>query len=298
MKPFIAKIVFFFLIFSKVFSSDTYLSTNTFREMADFIIDPSTSFDPKMVKDGDIIFVESSILYFFAQYQQSKILKKYVLITHGHDQSIPGQYSYMLNDPNLIAWFAQNVNEFSHPKLFPIPIGIGRHLESKGMLKHLDRVRATAKKKNLEHLLYVNFCIGTNTIKRSEVYDILKNKDYSYISGHKNFELYLKDLASSKFIASPIGGGIDCYRTWESLYIAEGHILAGSLGGIPIVDFSDLNPLFEDLPVIVVKDWNEVTKEFLDQKFEELKTKKFNFEKLHAKYWRDLIFSKRAAYRN
>lgn len=289
----------FAIFFSTVFTNDQfYLSSLTFRKMADFIIDPATPFDPQKVQDGDIIYVESSILYFFAQHQQPKISKKYVLITHGHDQSIPGNYAHILNDPNLIAWFAQNVDQCSHPKLYPIPIGIYRNLQQGGLLKYLDQIRTKAPQENKEHLLYMNFCIGTNTKDRSFVYDIFKNKNFCFVSGRKSYENYLKDIASSKFILSPFGGGIDCYRTWETLYIAEAQYLENEeISSVPVVQTSDLNPLYEGLPVIVIKDWNEVTEEFLNQKYKELQGKKYNFEKIHAKYWRDLIYSKRADYR-
>ena len=53
------------------------------------------------------------------------------------------------------------------------------------------------------------------------------------------------------FQVSPHGNGLDCFRTWESLY----------LGTIPIVKSSSLDPLYEDhrLPVVIVKSWAEIT---------------------------------------
>jgi hypothetical protein len=53
------------------------------------------------------------------------------------------------------------------------------------------------------------------------------------------------------FEASPRGKGLDCFRTWEALF----------LGSIPIVQSSSLDPLFldEGLPVAIVESYREVT---------------------------------------
>ena len=45
-----------------------------------------------------------------------------------------------------------------------------------------------------------------------------------------------------------MGNGLDCHRTWELLY----------LGCIVITRTSPLDPLFEGLPVVIVRDWEEV----------------------------------------
>jgi hypothetical protein len=81
------------------------------------------------------------------------------------------------------------------------------------------------------------------------------------------------------FVISPYGGGPDCHRTWEAL----------ALGCIPIIKSSALDPLFEGLPVLLVKQWSDVTQELLDRTIEEYKTKTFQYEKLTLAYWMDRI---------
>jgi hypothetical protein len=70
-------------------------------------------------------------------------------------------------------------------------------------------------------------------------------------------------------------------RTWEALL----------LGCYPIVKSSFLNPLYKDLPIVIVQNWEEVTKDFLDKKLEEFRGKTFAWEKLYAPYWFDKIRS-------
>ena len=82
-------------------------------------------------------------------------------------------------------------------------------------------------------------------------------------------------MSRFKFVISPRGGGEDCHRTWEALY----------LGSIPIVLSSSINEIYQDLPVIVVDDWNILTKEFLEKKWDEFEKKEWNWKKLNLRYW-------------
>lgn len=94
---------------------------------------------------------------------------------------------------------------------------------------------------------------------------------------------YLIDLARSKFVLSPRGNGLDCYRTWEALY----------MGAFPVVRSSEIDSLFENLPVLIVDEWENVTEAFLKEKYSEMEAKEFQWEKLHPEYWFKLINSYR-----
>jgi hypothetical protein len=77
-----------------------------------------------------------------------------------------------------------------------------------------------------------------------------------------------------RYVISPHGNGLDCHRTWEAL----------TLGCIPIVKTSPLDPLFAGLPVMIVKEWSDITAELLDS-FQPTGTT----EKLQLLYWMNLI---------
>lgn len=66
---------------------------------------------------------------------------------------------------------------------------------------------------------------------------------------------YIKTLSEYAFALSPFGHGLDCHRTWEILLMRT----------IPIVETSQLDPLFEQLPVVIVKNWQEITEENLEK---------------------------------
>jgi len=94
-------------------------------------------------------------------------------------------------------------------------------------------------------------------------------------------ELWQKK-AEYVFTVSPHGNGMDCHRTWEDLL----------LGCFPIVKTSPLDPLYKDLPVIIVKDWDQVTRENLDAWLEKYSPFFYNHswkEKLTTRYWRRLV---------
>lgn len=80
------------------------------------------------------------------------------------------------------------------------------------------------------------------------------------------------------FSVSPHGNGLDCHRTWEDL----------ALGCIVIVKTSPLDALYEGLPVVIVKDWNEITEDNLNKwalKFGDALTNINYRTKLTTAYW-------------
>jgi hypothetical protein len=84
---------------------------------------------------------------------------------------------------------------------------------------------------------------------------------------------YRKKLSMSKFVISPPGNGIDCHRTWESMYF----------GAVPIVR-EDFWPFGSELPVLPVQKWSDIQscyRDFVPPQVENIaefiKMKYFNF---------------------
>jgi hypothetical protein len=89
------------------------------------------------------------------------------------------------------------------------------------------------------------------------------------------------NMARYAFVVSPHGNGLDCHRTWEAL----------ALGCIPIVKSSGIDPLFDELPVWIVKEWSDVTADAMRIKIEEFRNRNFNYDKLTVGYWKSKIVS-------
>ena len=320
-----------------------------FRDLADFVWTfPFNHFgeaNPKLfgsiqeiancLLPGSIIFSQTGPgVGGFASDMMPHIHVPFIFITGQSDYNPSGDS--ILNNPNLIAWFAQNVN-FFHKKLIPIPLGVNcfehgpetiqalRQQQTSSLsppncssalwkfdpycplyetslseLLHIYSDRLDFVPKHLQPLATVNFGLASAE-SRKPLFESLcgqsvKERNSKWLNcpkeafkGQQNsiknnphlVNLYLEH-SKYQFWFSPEGNGIDCHRTWESLY----------MGSIPIVLNSTLvHAIYHDMPVLIVEDFSQVTELFLLQqlhtKFNSLN--KFNRHKLVRAYWYKLI---------
>ena len=61
------------------------------------------------------------------------------------------------------------------------------------------------------------------------------------------------------------------------------------LGAIPIVQKTPGMSWFNDLPILQVDNICDLTKEFLEEKYEEMMSKEYNLDKLKISYWLNQI---------
>ena len=253
-----------------------YISGDAFRSLADFVLDETSDFHPKHVKQGNIIFVKTDNIEDFFHAKHPYIRHPYVLITHNGDYPVPRGCGRYLKDSKLLAWFGQNIEGFSHPKLRPIPIGIAnQYVSGSGDVRILKQRRAQLNEYDRTHLAYLNINTGTNCDIRNRVYQICREKSFCWERGGLPFKDYLIDLAQSKFVISPRGNGLDCHRTWEALY----------MGAIPIVTHSSLDVIFENLPVLIIDDWASLTEEFLEEQYQKITSGSYDLSPLYMNYW-------------
>jgi len=192
----------------------------------------------------------------------------------------------ILDHPKIKKVFQWN-KEISHDKVKCLPIGINkdRHLES------LMKIEPLQDKPNL---IMSNFNPDTHSSRRDlannkKLMDLCQEipyhgpkKEYwnrSFTDGRIKIsvtdEKFYQEMNKFKFVLSPRGAGLDCHRTWEALY----------LGCIPIVLSSSIDEIYQDLPVLVVQNWSELSEELLEKIWEEYKEKEWNMEKLRLDYW-------------
>jgi hypothetical protein len=86
---------------------------------------------------------------------------------------------------------------------------------------------------------------------------------------------YYSRIASHRFVLSPEGNGVDCYRTWEALY----------LGAIPIVMVSPTMSAFGDLPILFTEDYSELTEAYLERRWEEMSRRAFEIDPLMSSHY-------------
>ncbi|MCB1148697.1 MAG: hypothetical protein KDK48_00895 [Chlamydiia bacterium] len=188
--------------------------------------------------------------------------ENFVLITHNSDHSINERHLPLLETKNLVAWLAVNVDTH-HPKLKAIPIGLCN-------FANFDTFHEVMQSKaDKTTLVYANYTIYTNPIERRRCLQLTGVP----LAKQKPFREVCKDVASSYFVISPEGNGIDCHRTWEALY----------LGAIPIVTKSPHTEAFKGLPILIIDSWKEyknleLTKELYDELWESFTPEQLDFE--------------------
>lgn len=256
-------------------SSEPFISGDTFRNHSDVIFDETNlPVNPEAILEGEKVFVKVDYLKDFIEKIHPNIQSPYVLVTHNGDTAVPGEFAHLLDDPKVLAWFGQNADD---PRIRQIPIGIANRVFDHGNIERLTAIRELKLPK--EHLLYMNFRVETCPQHRKKALDAFIDKPFCVFEPPGDTTTYLINLKKSKFVISPRGNGYDCHRTWEAL----------ALGCYPICITSPLDPLFEDLPVVIVNDWSEVTEAFLNQKYEEFQSKSFNWAKVEMPYWLDQL---------
>lgn len=278
----------FLFVFSLVFgqeraSSYPYLSGDTWRFFCNWRLSSEESFDPSKVKKGDTIFVEYGSLHRFLRKILPDIRKEFILITpnceKGSDNPLPGAYVSILHNKKVVAWFLQNIDCKASERIIPIPIGLANRIWPHGDIAVLDRALAQSQPRSI--FAYVNFSVSTNPAVRAPCFEYFSQMPWVTVAPVKSFADYLDDLARTVFVISPPGNGLDCHRTWEALL----------MGCYPVVKSSPLDALFKDLPVVIVKEWEEVTEPFLREKMAEFQSLNWPREKLFADYWFEKVKS-------
>jgi hypothetical protein len=202
-----------------------------------------------------------------------------------------------LDSDMCVHWFTQNCT-LSHPKVTPIPIGMDYHTRSPTIsCKNQEQnIKDIAEKAIPFHerfsKCYINFAHSMNygyyEKERKECFYSV-DKDLVYIEPLRvSQEITWLNQSKFSFVLCPPGGGYDCHRNWEALI----------LGCIPVMKRFNLpfEKVYDDLPVLFVDNWSDITQELLNKTLEDFKGKTFNYAKLTLEYWRTLIYSYKKEY--
>jgi len=164
-----------------------------------------------------------------------------------------------------------NCSEFSHQndEWVSFPIGIGyTFINYQGPLEKVQFG-------NHENIVFCAINPDTDKRRRPSGMNrsvILQNLSSNGIyNSYIDSNLYFESLPSYKFIISPEGNGIDCHRHYEAL-------LAGC---IPIIEENELiKEKYKGCPILYTKDYKEITKEYLEEKYEIMLDLQWDFSNL------------------
>lgn len=249
----------------------------------------------KQIKNPIIYICNSALTHFNTIVQYIDF--QFILVSGDSDDSMPYDvlkpeiFDKFISNPFLLHWFSQNMT-IDHPKITRIPIGIDYHTMEKIPLWGPITIASTQ-----EYLLntvnrisfyereikcYSNFHFQMNTKYGQDRKDAIAQIPSELVYYEPEMVPRLKSWNKQKeyaFVISPHGGGYDCHRLWEALI----------LGCIPIVKTSPIDKLYDELPVLIVCEWSDITLELLTNTLELFKTKhlnnEFNYNKLSLQYW-------------
>lgn len=303
---------------SKIFKYDPLFSPEDFKNS---------------IGEGNLIVIRTSHLKEFHKMlttnntTKQKQIFPFVLIAVDSDfgpSNFKKEVEEILENPYVIKMYCQNLDIVCGEKLEPFPIGVDYHtiffgqiasfkweswlswVSSKKSPQIQEKELFDIKKKlpppsKRPPLAYTSATLNM-TDKPSKAYHAfsglrqdLKNRENEFKGVIEFQSKTIKRLETWKkhgdflFIVSPPGAGLDCHRTWEAL----------ALGNIPILvktpPFTETT-LFDNLPVVIVEDYSEITLENMKKWKDDFVSKVecggfYNFDKLTVKYWKDKINS-------
>jgi hypothetical protein len=250
------------------------------------------------IVNNSIVYICNTAIPNFIKYF-STIDKKIILVSGDSDETVYedlfDSYNDFLNfieSDKIIVWFSQNCT-IKHNKIQKMPIGLDYHsnqnitnyLNPKQQENMIIDIINNSKKFDQRIIkAYSNFHFFMTTkygYDRLDAYHNIPRELVYYENQRTERELTYYFQSKFAFVISPHGNGYDCHRTWEALI----------LGCIPIVKTSNLDELYDDLPVLIVKFWSDISYELLVNTIINFKNKNFNYDKLKLKYWINKINS-------
>ena len=206
--------------------------------------------------NAELVYVNSSLLNTTKpKLIESKLYDKlsefrnpFRLVLHNSDDEFGEKQLKYLDIPNCKKIYTQNMN-VKHPQVEPLPIGIANSFWEWGDSKVVEEVINEGFSDTNPLFIYANFTKGDGVRyeRRKDCYDILSENGI-IMQESTDYKSYLQDLKKFKFCLSPEGNGIDCYRTWEALYMRT----------IPICKRSVMVEEFaKTFPIYIVDDWKE-----------------------------------------
>ena len=263
------------------------------------------------LQDYDVVHICSWLtITLFVKNLVPLLTKKIIVVSNDSDMDAPifekpvgvgdeiakTEILAFINSDLCVHWFTQNCT-LVHPKVSALPIGMDYHTyraynPCTVQERQLDVIAMRGKPFEQRMLkCYSNFHFGMHGKYYSAERVACLNevpRDLTYYEPQRIMRSITWERQTLfAFVLAPAGGGMDCHRTWEALL----------LGGIPIVKRFQVpcDSIYDDLPVLLVDEWRDITPELLQKTLVEFRRKRdageFKMERLTLKYWVDQIHS-------
>jgi len=193
------------------------------------------------------------------------VKRQFILVSGSSDATLPRQVdarypsfgfaerrliSEIINCPNLLHWFAENLDEGGHPKLSPLPLGM---VFPCGAPRDGSIVPSVPRLADRQPRV---FCAhrhreGPQWLLRRRVSALAKGPWLDFCT-EPDSELskaeFMAEIEQYSFVICAEGGGLDpSPKAWSALL----H------GAIPIIHATALAPAYAHLPVAMIDEWRE-----------------------------------------
>lgn len=260
---------------------------------------PYLDLEPSVIYPGGSIYVCTDALEDFVVRMLPNLQIPFVLVSGDSDRSVNEELissehiSELLQSPYLIRWFAQNLLTL-RPKLHHLPIGLDYHTvwERPGFFE-CEKMAPLAQEKQLLNTLACSpdlsnrkllaYCNWGSTVDRGDRKECIERVDLDivYVETERlPRHTTWRRQSEFVFVLSPSGAGQDCHRTWEAIMT----------GSVPIVKKSALDPVFEQLPVAIVDDWAQVTRDWLESTLAKFLNVAFDYSPMFLGFWQKKIY--------
>jgi hypothetical protein len=246
-------------------------------------------------KDGDTIYIMLDKVHIdnFINIV-SYITYRFILILQEGDETFPDylltteEFINLMNNKYLIKCYSSNCNYINnyHEKLYILPIGLNYHNFRNSPIiqeQELENIKNNVVPfYDRKIMCYGSFHFNMNNRgykHRKKALDEIPTDLIFYEPHRVDTITTWKNQSNYAFVVSPIGNGIDCFRTWEALI----------LGCIVIVEKNQFDSLYESLPVLIVDNYGDITNSLLIDTINKFKNITFNYNKLYISYWKDII---------
>lgn len=239
---------------------------------------------PKPIEPGDIVFARTAWRTPWRDVLKPALTANVVLVSAFGDPMIRTHATdALLDDASPIRhWFGVQAMT-THPRLTAMPVGIEGSM--------VPVLEATAQATTRDVWLYVNFNVHRTFMgvaaMRADLWPAFATQPWVTAEQSVSPAQYAQQLGRSRFVLSPPGMGWDCYRTYEAI----------AMGAIPVVKRQPpCSDHLEALPVLLVDDWAEVTRERLQREWETRVP--MSTRTMTMSYWRTRIEAAAQEYRN
>jgi hypothetical protein len=227
---------------------------------------------------NQIVFCKTDMLddLFNYLYQYDDTDRTFVLITHNSDYLID-ETRWETRPRCIKMWYAENA-VIVRDRLRPVPLGVERP-DGGGYSSDMVTLEAelTCCFTQTDRLAFMCHNVNNNRAQREQVTELLKDKSWATWRPHgMSFKEFCHNVHAHPFTICPEGNGPDTHRMWEAL----------ALGSIPIIKQSTFAEHWNDLPVLIVNSWTEVTEDYLKEMQERIQEREWDLSVMTMDYWK------------